>query len=78
VWKDPQAWDPSRWSDPEGIAAEAARTYLDENREKIDYGFDAVSKGMESLYQPFDAGRHRCIGASVNRFVPLCFTHAVL
>ncbi|KAF8732365.1 hypothetical protein AX14_004490 [Amanita brunnescens Koide BX004] len=62
VWKDAQAWDPFRWSDPEGVAAEAFRTYLDESGEKIDYGFGAVSKGTESPYQPFGAGKHRCIG----------------
>jgi sterol 14-demethylase len=32
--------------------------------EKIDYGFGMVSKGTESPYQPFGAGRHRCIGRS--------------
>ncbi|PFH53045.1 hypothetical protein AMATHDRAFT_38961 [Amanita thiersii Skay4041] len=62
VWKDPSVWDPLRWSDPEGIAAQALKTYVDENGEKIDYGFGAVSKGTESPYQPFGAGRHRCIG----------------
>jgi sterol 14-demethylase len=65
VWKDPLKWDPSRWSDPEGAAAEAFRVYADEHGEKIDYGFGAVSKGTESPYQPFGAGRHRCIGEQV-------------
>ncbi|KAG1789006.1 cytochrome P450 [Suillus plorans] len=55
-------WDPTRWSDPQGVAAQAFKTYSDENGEKIDYGFGAVSKGTESPYQPFGAGRHRCIG----------------
>ncbi|EGO24439.1 hypothetical protein SERLADRAFT_449218 [Serpula lacrymans var. lacrymans S7.9] len=62
VWLNPGKWDPSRWSDPEGEAARAYDTYQDENGEKIDYGFGAVSKGTESPYQPFGAGRHRCIG----------------
>jgi sterol 14-demethylase len=62
VWKNPEQWDPYRWSDPEGVAAQAFKTYADENGEKIDYGFGAVSKGTESPYQPFGAGRHRCIG----------------
>lgn len=62
VWKDAQTWDPYRWSDPEGAAAVASRTYADEHGEKIDYGFGAVSKGTESPYQPFGAGKHRCIG----------------
>jgi len=62
VWKDASTWEPSRWSDPEGVAAEAYRTYVDAEGEKVDYGFGAVSKGTESPYQPFGAGRHRCIG----------------
>ncbi|KAF6764330.1 lanosterol 14-alpha-demethylase [Ephemerocybe angulata] len=52
-------WDPSRWSDPEGVAAQAFNTYVDDKGEKIDYGFGAVSKGTESPYQPFGAGKHR-------------------
>ncbi|KAF8639410.1 hypothetical protein AX17_001501 [Amanita inopinata Kibby_2008] len=62
VWKEPSKWDPYRWTDPEGAAAQALKTYVDESGEKIDYGFGAVSKGTESPYQPFGAGRHRCIG----------------
>ncbi|KAF9007568.1 cytochrome P450 [Cyathus striatus] len=62
IWKDADKFDPARWSDPEGAAAEAYNTYLDESGEKIDYGFGAVSKGTESPYQPFGAGKHRCIG----------------
>ncbi|KAG5638479.1 hypothetical protein H0H81_012411 [Sphagnurus paluster] len=62
VWRDALKWDPYRWSDPEGVAAQAFATYADENGEKIDYGFGAVSKGTESPYQPFGAGKHRCIG----------------
>jgi sterol 14-demethylase len=62
VWKDADTFEPSRWSDPEGIAAQAYKTYEDAQGEKIDYGFGAVSKGTESPYQPFGAGRHRCIG----------------
>ncbi|KAG1832343.1 cytochrome P450 [Suillus subalutaceus] len=62
IWANPMTWDPTRWSDPEGVAAQAFKTYSDENGEKIDYGFGAVSKGTESPYQPFGAGRHRCIG----------------
>jgi sterol 14-demethylase len=63
AWRDPALWDPARWSDPEGIAAQALKT--DQNGEKIDYGFGVVSKGTESPYQPFGAGRHRCIGEQV-------------
>ncbi|KAG5733202.1 Lanosterol 14-alpha demethylase [Termitomyces sp. T112] len=62
VWKDALNWDPYRWSDPEGVAAQAFETYEDKLGEKVDYGFGAVSKGTESPYQPFGAGKHRCIG----------------
>lgn len=65
IWKQPTKWDPSRWNDPEGVAAQAHKNDTDENGEKIDYGFGAVSKGTESPYQPFGAGRHRCIGEQV-------------
>ncbi|KAH9031787.1 cytochrome P450 [Lactarius pseudohatsudake] len=57
-----EEWIPSRWTDPEGQAQQAFKQYTDENGEKVDYGFGAVSKGTESPYQPFGAGRHRCIG----------------
>jgi len=62
LWLQPEEWMPSRWTDPEGQAQAAFKQYTDENGEKIDYGFGAVSKGTESPYQPFGAGRHRCIG----------------
>jgi sterol 14-demethylase len=62
MWFQAGEWMPSRWTDPEGQAQEAFKQYTDENGEKIDYGFGAVSKGTESPYQPFGAGRHRCIG----------------
>ncbi|RDB25752.1 Lanosterol 14-alpha demethylase [Hypsizygus marmoreus] len=62
VWRDSFKWDPYRWNDPEGVAAKAYAVYTDETGEKVDYGFGAVSKGTESPYQPFGAGRHRCIG----------------
>ncbi|TFK75170.1 cytochrome P450 [Pluteus cervinus] len=62
IWKEAREWDPYRWNDPEGVAAQAFKTYVDEGGEKIDYGFGAVSKGTESPYQPFGAGKHRCIG----------------
>ncbi|KAI9567383.1 cytochrome P450 [Boletus coccyginus] len=62
IWRNPGTWDPVRWSDPEGVAAQAFKSYSDESGEKIDYGFGAVSKGTDSPYQPFGAGRHRCIG----------------
>ncbi|KLO06307.1 lanosterol 14-alpha-demethylase [Schizopora paradoxa] len=62
TWKDSSVFDPNRWLDSKGVAAQALKTYADEHGEKVDYGFGAVSKGTESPYQPFGAGRHRCIG----------------
>jgi sterol 14alpha-demethylase len=65
IWKDGDKWEPSRWSDTEGMASQALRMYVDEGGDKIDYGYGAVSKGTESPYQPFGAGKHRCIGEQV-------------
>ncbi|KAF7312456.1 Lanosterol 14-alpha-demethylase [Mycena indigotica] len=62
TWRDADKWMPSRWYDEEGMAAQALKTYVDDGGEKIDFGFGAVSKGTESPYQPFGAGKHRCIG----------------
>jgi sterol 14alpha-demethylase len=62
LWFQSDKWMPGRWTDPEGQAQAAFKQYADENGEKIDYGFGAISKGTESPYQPFGAGRHRCIG----------------
>jgi sterol 14-demethylase len=65
VWKDAEKWDPYRWTDPSGVAAKALASYDGQGGEKIDYGYGQVSKGTESTYQPFGAGRHRCIGEQV-------------
>ncbi|KAK7018542.1 lanosterol 14-alpha-demethylase [Favolaschia claudopus] len=62
IWKDGAQWQPSRWNDADGVAAQALHAYTDEAGEKVDYGFGAVSKGTDSPYQPFGAGKHRCIG----------------
>jgi cytochrome P450 len=53
---NPSAWDPHRW--------DAGQNNFDaaEDDEKIDYGWGVVSKGTNSPYLPFGAGRHRCIG----------------
>jgi cytochrome P450 len=83
VWKDPLKWIPTRWQDVDGMAAQAYKQYADENGEKVDYGFGAISKGTESPYQPFGAGRHRCIGEQVGVFIAsrhreiVSFVHAV-
>ena len=64
IWKNHEEWDPYRWIDPSGEAARALQEYL--TGEKVDYGYGTVSKGTESVYQPFGAGRHRCIGEHVS------------
>jgi sterol 14alpha-demethylase len=50
-------WDPHRWD-----AGQHNYEVDDANDEKIDYGWGVVSKGTNSPYLPFGAGRHRCIG----------------
>lgn len=64
IWKNHTEWDPYRWIDPSGEAAQALQEYL--TGDKVDYGYGFVSKGTESVYQPFGAGRHRCIGEHVS------------
>ncbi|KAF2456671.1 eburicol 14 alpha-demethylase-like protein [Lineolata rhizophorae] len=56
---NPLNWDPHRW-DASVAAGSKADDAADE--EKIDYGYGLVSKGTNSPYLPFGAGRHRCIG----------------
>ena len=62
IWRDAEKWDPLRWLDTDGVALQASYTY--DSGEKFDYGFGPISKGTQSPYQPFGAGRHRCIGES--------------
>lgn len=49
-------WDPHRW--------DAGKHNFEDNddADTIDYGWGVVSKGTNSPYLPFGAGRHRCIG----------------
>ncbi|KAF2499311.1 lanosterol 14-alpha-demethylase [Lophium mytilinum] len=52
---NPSSWEPHRW--------DSLKNYEDDDsEEKIDYGWGVVSKGTNSPYLPFGAGRHRCIG----------------
>jgi sterol 14-demethylase len=60
IWPDAEIWNPSRWTDEKGAGAEASELYT--AGEQVDYGYGMVSKGTESPYQPFGAGRHRCVG----------------
>ena len=52
---NPSHWEPHRWD-------AGSSEKVDEEDEKIDYGYGLVSKGASSPYLPFGAGRHRCIG----------------
>lgn len=54
---NPGLWDPHRWDDDKAVKVED-----NEADEQIDYGYGMVSKGTNSPYLPFGAGRHRCIG----------------
>lgn len=54
---NPSAWDPHRWD-----AGTHNYESVDAEEETIDYGWGVVSKGTNSPYLPFGAGRHRCIG----------------
>nr|AWO72588.1 14-alpha-lanosterol demethylase CYP51 [Scedosporium apiospermum]AWO72589.1 14-alpha-lanosterol demethylase CYP51 [Scedosporium apiospermum]AWO72590.1 14-alpha-lanosterol demethylase CYP51 [Scedosporium apiospermum]AWO72591.1 14-alpha-lanosterol demethylase CYP51 [Scedosporium apiospermum]AWO72592.1 14-alpha-lanosterol demethylase CYP51 [Scedosporium apiospermum] len=59
---NPEVWDPHRWEKDSPNAPTILRQEIDEDEEKIDYGYGLVSKGAASPYLPFGAGRHRCIG----------------
>lgn len=65
IWKNADTWEIGRWNDNDGVAAEEYKKYVDSEGDKVDYGFGMVSKGTESQYLPFGAGRHRCIGEQV-------------
>ena len=56
---EPDLWEPTRWEKGSPLAP-TINSSMDE--EKIDYGYGLVSKGGNSPYLPFGAGRHRCIG----------------
>lgn len=59
---EPMLWEPHRWDDGHALAFRPAQGAADEKDEQIDYGYGMVSKGANSPYLPFGAGRHRCIG----------------
>ena len=57
------AIDPEHWDNPNEFYPERwASLKFDETDEKVDFGYGLVSKGGNSPYLPFGAGRHRCIG----------------
>lgn len=51
-------WEPHRWDEGSG----GANMPSAEEEDMIDYGYGLVTKGTNSPYLPFGAGRHRCIG----------------
>lgn len=52
-WENPTQFKPERWAD---------RKEDEDSSETVDFGYGLVSKGGNSPYLPFGAGRHRCIG----------------
>ncbi|KAI1847383.1 hypothetical protein JX266_006608 [Neoarthrinium moseri] len=58
---EPDLWEPHRWEKDHPLTPRLSKSEADEE-EKIDYGYGLVSKGAQSPYLPFGAGRHRCIG----------------
>ena len=60
---EPMLWEPHRWEEGHPLACRSTKSDgHDEKDEQIDYGYGFVSKGTNSPYLPFGAGRHRCIG----------------
>ncbi|EIM24094.1 cytochrome P450 [Wallemia mellicola] len=59
LWNNSNEFEPTRWTTK---TKEQELANADETGETVDYGFGAISKGTSSPYQPFGAGRHRCIG----------------
>lgn len=57
----PERWEPHRWQQGHPLAPTIVRDEAEEE-EQMDYGYGLVSKGANSPYLPFGAGRHRCIG----------------
>ena len=62
VWPNASSWMPTRWLEDKGMAQAALASYSGSAAEQVDYGYGQVSKGTESPYMPFGAGRHRCVG----------------
>jgi len=72
----PELWEPHRWDVIDQDSKDEKKDYYmslrpvlpstgenaDGEEEKTDYGYGLVSKGANSPYLPFGAGRHRCIG----------------
>jgi sterol 14alpha-demethylase len=61
---EPMLWEPHRWDEGHALAFTNPKGEgdIEEKDEQIDYGYGMVTKGANSPYLPFGAGRHRCIG----------------
>ena len=55
---EPMLWEPHRWDEGHPLAFTGGEI----KEEQFDYGYGMISKGAQSPYLPFGAGRHRCIG----------------
>ena len=58
---EPDLWEPHRWDSGSPLLA-SNKDIAEADDEKFDFGYGLVSKGANSPYLPFGAGRHRCIG----------------
>jgi sterol 14-demethylase len=43
IWEDAGKWEPTRWTDKSGVAAQAGEQYDNAEGDKVDYGFGGAS-----------------------------------
>ncbi|KAJ7844093.1 hypothetical protein B0H14DRAFT_2358788, partial [Mycena olivaceomarginata] len=62
IWKDGATWEPVRWNNVEGVAAQALSAYMDEGGGEGQLWVRRGEQGDRQPYQPFGAGKHWCLG----------------